>query len=116
MLAKRPYVVPTQLIAFVSRARAPWLTNDTLSNEVKTVSNFTPNACHNQAHADLQWVKSSLSYAHGDCVEVASLPEGCIALRDSKDTEGPVLRFTSSEWNAFIGGVRNGEFDKLSCI
>jgi Domain of unknown function (DUF397) len=75
------------------------------------VSNFTPNACTDEANTESLWVKSSLSFANGDCVEVASLADGRIAVRDSKDTEGPVLRFTSSEWNAFIGGVRNGEFD-----
>lgn len=57
------------------------------------------------------WIKSSLSFANGDCVEVASLPDGQIAVRDSKDTAGPVLRFTSSEWQAFVAGARNGEFD-----
>ena len=57
------------------------------------------------------WIKSSLSYACGNCVEVASLPEGEIGVRNSRDSTGPVLRFTSDEWHAFIGGVRNGEFD-----
>lgn len=56
------------------------------------------------------WVKSSLSYASGDCVEVAAMPDGNVAVRDSKNPAGPVLRFTPSEWKAFIGGVRNGEF------
>jgi hypothetical protein len=68
----------------------------------------------NQAHGDSFWVKSTLSFANGDCVEVASLPDGCIGVRDSKDAAGPVLRFTSSEWHAFIGGVHNGEFDNIS--
>jgi Domain of unknown function (DUF397) len=60
---------------------------------------------------DSFWVKSSLSMSNGNCVEVASLAGGGIAVRDSKDTEGPVLRFTPGEWQAFLGGVRNGEFD-----
>jgi hypothetical protein len=58
-----------------------------------------------------EWVKSSLSYANGNCVEVASLDGSEIGVRNSRDGEGPVLRFTSAEWHAFIGGVRNGEFD-----
>jgi Domain of unknown function (DUF397) len=58
-----------------------------------------------------RWVKSSLSFANGDCVEVATLPDGHIGVRDSKAAEGPVLKFTLSEWRAFVGGVRNGEFD-----
>jgi hypothetical protein len=78
------------------------------------VSNTMRGAWINQAHSDSQWVKSSLSFANGDCVEVASLPDGQVGVRDSKDTEGPVLRFTAAEWKAFIGGVRNGEFDSIS--
>jgi hypothetical protein len=63
--------------------------------------------------SDSSWVKSSLSFANGNCVEVANLPTGEIAVRDSKNSEGPVLRFTPDEWHAFLGGVRNGEFDSL---
>ena len=57
------------------------------------------------------WIKSSLSYAAGNCVEVASLSGGQIGVRNSRDTGGPVLAFTPDEWRAFLGGVRNGEFD-----
>lgn len=59
------------------------------------------------------WVKSSLSFSNGNCVEVASLPGGEIGVRNSRDSEGSVLRFTSDEWHAFLGGVRNGEFDSF---
>jgi len=58
-------------------------------------------------------MKSSLSFSNSNCVEVASLPDGGIGVRDSKDSAGPVLRFTSDEWRAFLGGVRNGEFDSF---
>ena len=61
----------------------------------------------------LHWTKSSLSLSNGNCVEVASLPGGTIGVRNSRDTSGPVLRFTSAEWHAFLGGVRNGEFDRF---
>jgi hypothetical protein len=57
------------------------------------------------------WVKSSLSFANGNCVEVSDQPEGAIGVRNSRDREGPVLHFTPDEWQAFLGGVRNGEFD-----
>jgi hypothetical protein len=60
----------------------------------------------------LAWIKSSLSYANGNCVEVSGLSDSRIKLRDSKDPEGPILHFTSAEWDAFLGGVRNGEFDR----
>jgi hypothetical protein len=59
------------------------------------------------------WIKSSLSYANGNCVEVASLPGGTVGVRNSRDSAGPVLRFTPREWHAFLGGVRNGEFDNI---
>ena len=59
------------------------------------------------------WVKSSLSFANGNCVEVAGLPGGEIGVRNSRESEGAVLRFTSDEWHAFLGGVRNGEFDRF---
>jgi Domain of unknown function (DUF397) len=59
------------------------------------------------------WFKSSLSFSNSNCVEVASLPGGNIGVRDSKDVTGPFLRFTPGEWDAFLGGVRNGEFDHL---
>ncbi len=58
-------------------------------------------------------MKSSLSFSNSNCVEVASLLDGEIGVRDSKDSEGPVLRFTPGEWHAFLGGVRNGEFDSF---
>ncbi|WP_436761288.1 DUF397 domain-containing protein [Streptosporangium sp. V21-05] len=47
----------------------------------------------------------------GNCVEVAGLSGGRAAVRDSKDPSGPALVFTRGEWAAFVGGVRNGEFD-----
>ena len=59
------------------------------------------------------WVKSSLSYANGNCVEVASLSGNEIGVRNSREAEGAVLRFTPDEWHAFLGGVRNGEFDRF---
>jgi hypothetical protein len=55
------------------------------------------------------WHKSSKSGTNS-CVEVAIL-QGRVAVRDSKDRDGGMLFFTLSEWNAFIGGVREGEFD-----
>jgi hypothetical protein len=57
----------------------------------------------------LLWRKSSFSGASG-CVEVALLEDG-MAVRDSKDQTGPALRFTVPEWEAFVAGVRAGEFD-----
>ena len=58
---------------------------------------------------DVVWVKSSRSGTNGNCVEVAFLGEDRVALRDSKDPEGPVLRFNRGEWLAFVDGVVDGE-------
>ena len=59
---------------------------------------------------DLQWFKSSFSSGTGQCVECANLPAGGMAVRDTKDRNGPVLRFSAEEWQAFTAGVLNGEF------
>ncbi len=61
----------------------------------------------------VNWIKSSLSFANGNCVEIAELPDGTIGMRDSKNPDGPILRFTPVEWNQFLGGARHGEFDGL---
>ncbi|MBS2966572.1 DUF397 domain-containing protein [Actinocrinis puniceicyclus] len=63
--------------------------------------------------ANLTWRKSTRSGGQGGaCVEVADLPDGGVAVRDSKDPDGPKLVFTGPEWLAFIGGVKDGEFDR----
>lgn len=58
------------------------------------------------------WRTSSYSQDGGACVEAAFLPDGGVALRHSKDPAGPVLRYTRPEWQAFVRGVKGGEFDE----
>jgi Domain of unknown function (DUF397) len=59
-----------------------------------------------------EWRKSSFSGSNGGgCVEVARNLPGVVAVRDSKDREGPALVFTPDEWRAFLDGVRAAEFD-----
>lgn len=64
------------------------------------------------ANEILKWTKSSFSMANGNCVEVTGLSGELIRIRDSKDPRGPMLQFTPPEWDAFLDGVRNGEFDR----
>jgi hypothetical protein len=57
------------------------------------------------------WIKSSHSGpTGGNCVEVAFLADGDVAMRNSRHPDGPELVFTRAEWAAFIGGARDGEF------
>jgi Domain of unknown function (DUF397) len=59
--------------------------------------------------ATAKWRKSSHSGNNG-CVEVAQ-GDDQIAVRDSKDPSGPMLLFTRLEWQAFLAGAQDGEFD-----
>ncbi|MET7680563.1 DUF397 domain-containing protein [Streptomyces sp. NPDC005423] len=61
----------------------------------------------------VRWTKSRHSNAEGNCVEVAVLAEGDVALRNSRDPDGPALVYTPAEVAAFLAGVRDGDFDHL---
>ncbi len=56
---------------------------------------------------NIQWKTSSYSGSSGDCVQVAQMPDGA-AVRDSKDSGGPVLRFSAEAWQAFLSAVKDG--------
>lgn len=62
---------------------------------------------------DAFWIKSRRSNAEGNCVEVAALPGGDIAVRNSRDPDGPALVYTPAELAAFVAGAKDGEFDHL---
>lgn len=62
---------------------------------------------------DTRWIKSRHSNAEGNCVEVAALVGGDIAVRNSRDPDGPALVYTPAEVSAFLAGAKEGEFDHL---
>ena len=65
-----------------------------------------------EERAGLSWIKAQASTYNGAGVEVAAAA-GKVAMRDSKDPDGPVLVYTYAEFGAFLDGARNGEFDGL---
>lgn len=62
----------------------------------------------------LVWRKSSASNPSGNCVEIAELAGGDIAVRNSRHPGGPTIVYTRAEIAAFIRGIRSGEFDDLA--
>lgn len=61
-----------------------------------------------------RWRKSTFSADLGDCVEAALLPDGRIAVRNSKSPDAGVVFFTRDEMSAWLKGVKAGEFDDLA--
>lgn len=62
----------------------------------------------------LSWVKSGRSGPQGNCVELAELEAGGrVAMRNSRDTRGPVLVHERDEIQAFIEAAKSGDFDHL---
>lgn len=68
------------------------------------------NGCSAESISGAQWRRSSLSGQLGNCVEVAMLAGGEVAVRNSRHPVGPALVFTPAEWSAFLGGVQRREF------
>ena len=63
---------------------------------------------------EVRWQKSWHSNPNGECVEVAALPTGEIAMRNSRFPAGPILLYTQAEITAFLAGAKDGEFDHLT--
>jgi hypothetical protein len=63
--------------------------------------------------SDVAWRKSRHSNSQGTCVELASLPGGAVAVRNSRHSDSPALIYTPAEMDAFIRGAKDGEFDDL---
>ena len=62
---------------------------------------------------DLVWRKATASNPSGNCVELAELDNGAIAMRNSRHPAGPILVYTRAEIAAFLDGAVKGEFDDL---
>jgi hypothetical protein len=60
------------------------------------------------------WRKSSHSNSQGNCVEFAELPDGSVAMRNSRFPQGPALVYTRAEISALLAGAKDGEFDDLA--
>jgi hypothetical protein len=58
---------------------------------------------------ELRWFKSTRSAGNGACVEVASTAAGAVAVRDSKDPDGPMLHFDTEAWRGFVYSVQTGK-------
>ncbi|HLK00496.1 MAG TPA: DUF397 domain-containing protein [Streptosporangiaceae bacterium] len=65
---------------------------------------------------NVTWLKSQYSNATGECVELAMLPGGEIAMRNSRFPGGPVLVYTQGEIRAFLAGAKDGEFDHVAVL
>ena len=63
---------------------------------------------------EVRWQKSWHSNPNGECVELAALPTGEIAMRNSRFPAGPILLYTQAEITAFLAGAKDGEFDHLT--
>ncbi len=59
------------------------------------------------------WRKSRHSNPSGNCVELAELPVGVVAVRNSRHPSGPALIYTRAELAAFVQSVKDGKFDTI---
>ena len=80
----------------------------------KAPMNETQNGMPTTDLPPVTWQKSRRSNPSGNCVELAVLPDGAqIAMRNSRDPEGPALIYTPAEIAAFVQGAKDGDFDHL---
>ena len=53
------------------------------------------------------WRKSMRSIGNGQCVEIAQLADGSLAMRDSTDMRGPVIRFAPPAFRVFLDRIKD---------
>jgi hypothetical protein len=75
--------------------------------------NLAPRSADDPRLDQATWRKSRHSNPSGNCVEIAALPGGAIAIRNSRHPAGPALICPSAEFAAFLAGARDGDFDHL---
>ncbi|MEU3713248.1 DUF397 domain-containing protein [Streptomyces catenulae] len=72
-----------------------------------------PNGIQSTRIERAQWRKSRRSNPSGNCVELAVLSDGGVAVRNSRHIGGPALVYTRDEIAAFVQGAKDGDFDDL---
>ncbi|ARX86871.1 MULTISPECIES: DUF397 domain-containing protein [Streptomyces] len=80
------------------------------AEEVKARKEREKNELYALDISGVEWHSAPGTETHEERVEIAYLPEGAVAMRSSLDPE-TVLRYTEAEWQAFVLGARDGEFD-----
>jgi hypothetical protein len=71
-----------------------------------------PHVSSDNERLNLNWRKARRSMNNGNCTEVATTT-GMVAVRDSKDPQGPVLFYPATSWASFLSSARTGRFDSL---
>jgi Domain of unknown function (DUF397) len=75
--------------------------------------NLAPPSAQDRRLEHASWRKSRHSNPSGNCVEIAELPGGAVAIRNSRHPAGPALICPRAEFAAFLSGARDGDFDHL---
>ena len=78
-----------------------------------TSVNLAPPSAQDPRLEQATWRKSRHSNPSGNCVEIAELPGGAVAVRNSRHPAGPALIWARAEFAAFLAAAKDGDFDRL---